>query len=67
MELTDKQIRKQDYVDSTIYNLLNELSPSQSDIEWDIDCIGRVRDVICKIFVEKKLCSEMDFYPFIEE
>ncbi len=67
MELTDTQIERQDFVDNTIYEMLIDLIPSEKSMHWDIDSIGRVRDVIAQVFVEKNLCSEQEFYPYIPE
>ena len=66
--LTDKQILRQDYVDNQIFQLLQTLNPSQHSIEWDIEMIGDIRDTIEDWIVAKvKVCSEKDFYPYIEE
>lgn len=67
MELTDQQIARQDYVDNAIYDLINELIPSDKEIGWDIEAIGAVRDAIQSKLVERGLCTEQVFYPFIEE
>lgn len=67
MELTYKQIERQDYVDNVIYEMLIDLIPNKKSINWDIDAIGRVRDVVSQVFAEKKLCNEQEFYPYIEE
>ena len=67
MELTDKQIARQDYIDNKVYDLLSELNPSEKKLEWDIDAISRVRDMIAQVFVEKGICTEQEFYPYIEE
>lgn len=66
MELTDKQIAQHDYIDNKVYALLNELNPSGVELPWDIDAIGRVRNAIMQVLVQKGLCSEQEFYPFIE-
>lgn len=63
MELTAEEIERQDYVDNTIINLLNDLNPSDQELEWDINIIGEIRDTIQSQFVERGLCSEQEFYP----
>ena len=67
MELTGQQIERQDFVDNAIFNLINELIPSDKEMEWDIEFIGVVRDAIQTRLVEKGICSEQEFYPYIEE
>lgn len=66
MELTDEQIERQDFVDNAIYNLINELIPSDNEMDWDIEVIGDIRDTIQSHLVEKGLCLEQDFYPYIK-
>lgn len=66
MELTDKQIAQQDYIDNKVFALLNELNPSDKELEWDINAIGRIRDTIAQVFAEKGICTEQEFYPYIE-
>lgn len=67
MELTSKQIERQDFVDNRIFELIQELNPSQSKIDWDIEMIGEVRDCIQNILGEKISVSEEDFYPFLKD
>lgn len=67
MELTKQQIERQDFVDNAIFNLINELIPSDKEMEWNIEFIGVVRDAIQTRLVEKGICSEQEFYPYIEE
>ncbi len=40
MELTNKQIKRQDFVDNRIFELIQKLNPSQIEINWDIEIIG---------------------------
>lgn len=67
MELTSQQIERQDFVDNAIFELINELNPSEKELEWDIEIIGEIRDAIQSQLVEKGFCTEQDFYPYIEE
>lgn len=67
MELTKQQIERQDFVDNAIFNLINELIPSDKEMEWNIEFIGVVRDAIQTRLVENGICSEQEFYPYIEE
>lgn len=67
MELNAQQIERQDFVDNAIFELINELIPSEKEMEWDIEAIGEIRDAIQSLLVEKGFCTEQDFYPYIEE
>ena len=67
MELTDQQISRQDFDDNAIHDLINELIPSDKEMEWDIEVIGEVRDVIQAMLVGRGICTEQEFYPYIEE
>ncbi len=64
-ELTDQQIARQDYVDNAIYDLINELIPSDKELDWDIEIIGKVRDTVQALLVERGTCTEQAFYPYI--
>ena len=67
MELTVQQIERQDFVDNAIFELTNELIPSEKEMEWDIQIISEIRDAIQSQLVEKGFCTEQEFYPYIEE
>ncbi len=68
MELTEQEIQRQDLVDNAIYTLLQTLNPTTRTIEWNIELIGKVRDAVSDVLVDDlALCSERDFYPFVEE
>lgn len=67
MELTEQQIKRQDFVDNAIFELINELFPSDKEVEWDIDVIGEIRDAIQSQFVTRGFCTEQEFYPYIAE
>ncbi len=67
-ELTEEQIKRQDSVDNTIYQLIQELNPTVDEIRWDIEMIGDVRDVIEDWIVERlKITDKQNFYPYLEE
>jgi hypothetical protein len=66
--LTSLEISRQDYVDSVIFELIQSLTPTKQPIEWDIEMIGDIRDIIEDWIVDRmKICTEKDFYPYIEE
>lgn len=66
-ELTDEQIKRQDFVDNTIYHLIQEVNPTNKTVAWDIEMIGDVRDVIEKWLVERiNITNEQTFYPYLQ-
>lgn len=67
-ELTEEQIRRQDFVDNEIYQLIQRVNPADKNIEWDIEMIGEVRDVIRHWIVERmKITDEQTFYAYIDD
>lgn len=68
MELTKKQIARQDFVDNSIFELLQKLNPTDNTIEWDIEIISEVRERIRNYFENNidKFC-EQNYYPYMEE
>ena len=67
MKLTSQQIERQDFVDNAIFNLINELVPSDKEMKWNIEAIGEVRDAIQSQLVTRGVCTEQEFYPYIAE
>ena len=63
MELTDAQIERQDFVDSQIFDLLNNLNTTRFELEWDIEMIADVRDSIQAWLLEKTAIDATEFYP----
>jgi hypothetical protein len=63
--MTEKQkIEKQDFVDNAIFELAKTLNPSNKEIEWDIEWISQIRDVLVSLYVDKmKVCTKYQFYP----
>ncbi|KKR07319.1 MAG: hypothetical protein UT33_C0003G0006 [Candidatus Peregrinibacteria bacterium GW2011_GWC2_39_14] len=65
-QLTKKQIKRQDFVDNEIFELIQRLMPSVK-IKWDIEMIGNIRDSMRIQIVDKqKLTSETKFYPYLK-
>ncbi len=61
---TEDQIKRQDFVDNEIYDLVKQLNPSNKEIEWDIEMIGDIRDTIQHWLVDQyKIVDELEFYP----
>ena len=67
MALTKQQIERQDFVDNVIFDMINELIPSEKEMEWNIEVIGEIRDAIQSQLVDRGICTEQEFYPYIEE
>lgn len=66
VQLTKKQIKRQDFVDNEVFELIQRLVPS-ARIKWDIEMIGNIRDSIRIQLVDKqKLMSEARFYPYLK-
>lgn len=65
--LSKQQIERQDFVDNKIFEFLQELLPRNKILEWDIELIGAIRDIIQKQVVDKhKIMSAMEFYPYFK-
>ena len=65
-ELTWKQTNRQDKVDNTIFNMLEEILDGFDGRkpQWDIEVIGAIRDIIISQYISED--DEMAFYPYIE-
>jgi len=58
MELARKQIERQDFVDNPIFALLQIVNTTDMVIDWDIEIIGSIREVIQDNIIHKIGCSE---------
>lgn len=68
MELTNEQLRRQDFVDNTIFEMLQKLNPSEKNLDWDIESIAEIRDCIEDLLVKRlQLTDRMIFYPYIKD
>lgn len=66
-QLTEKQIRRQDFVDNEVFELMQKLLPRSKKMKWDIEAIGAIRDAIREQIVNKqKIVSEEQFYPYLK-
>ena len=62
--LSEDQLKRQDFVDNQIYDLVKRLAPSKREIEWDIEMIADIRDTIQHWLVDRyKIVEELEFYP----
>jgi len=60
--LSENQIKRQDFVDNQIYDLVERLIPSKGETEWNIEMIGDIRDTIQHWLVDKyKIVDELEF------
>lgn len=63
-KFTEDQIKRQDFVDNEIYDLVRRLIPSAREIKWDIEMIADIRDTIQHWLVDEyKIADELEFYP----
>ena len=62
MELSKKQIERQDFVDNSIFKLLQTLNPTDKCFDWDIEIIADIRDKVQHHIINKTNCSEQSFY-----
>jgi len=67
MELNEKQIERQDFVDNSIFELLQILNPTNKYFDWDIEMIADIKDAIQIYMIDKTGCSKQEFYSYIEE
>lgn len=65
-ELTDQELRRQDFVDNAIFELIQRLLPTGVSIDWDMSLIGPVRDAITRELVVRGLVDEQQFYAYEE-
>lgn len=63
-KLSRKQIERQDFVDNKIFELIQSLHPAGKRLEWDIEMIGDVRDMIERQVARAHNVSKAQFYPF---
>jgi len=64
-ELTDKQVEQVDAINGIAYNAMAELL--EEDVEWNMEWIGEISDVLCDIAIRYFGKKEMDVYPYIKE
>ena len=63
VELSDEQIKRQDFVDNAIFELIQRTNPTKRQISWDIEMIGNIRDSLVSELQNKLGISEFDVYP----
>jgi len=67
-ELTDAQIETQEVLLQGVFNLVNEVIENQgaSPLEWDIEWIGEIADMVVTTIELNTDLAEMDVYPYFE-
>ncbi len=66
--LTQQQIERQDFVDNVIFDLIRSVNPTDKELNWDIEMIGEIRDVLKEWLVDKlNLITGQEFYPYFEK
>ena len=67
-DLTREQLQRQDFVDNSIFELMQSLISSGQELAWDIDMVGEIRDCIETWLVERlEIQDSQSFYPHIRE
>jgi len=61
--VNDEQIKRQDFVDSAIFELIQRINPTGRQISWNIEMIGNIRDSIISELQNKLGISEFEIYP----
>ena len=66
-ELTGRQLERLDYLHNRIQAMLIEICPNETKtVEWDMELIATIADVVEEFFVRKKYCTDQEFNPYIE-
>ena len=66
MTLSSIQLERQDFVDNKLMTLLQEVNPTDQSLQWDIEVIGDLHDIISDYFQKKGICTKEDFYPEVK-
>jgi hypothetical protein len=65
-ELTKAELEQQDFIDSSIMELINKVNPTENVIDYNGHIVGKVRDTLIEIFTKDlSLCTERELYPYI--
>jgi len=69
-DLTDEQIERQDFLQNSVYDLVNHVADRAGfvgGLAWNIEWIGPLSDHIANILEQHTTLTEMDVYPYMEE
>lgn len=61
--MNDNQLKRQDFVDNSIFSLVQTINPTTHTVSWDIEMIGNIRDIIVHELEKKLGISEFEIYP----
>ena len=61
--MSDEQIKRQDFVDNAVFELIRQANPTKRQIPWDIEMIGNIRDSLVSELQKKLGISEFEIYP----
>ena len=68
--LSDSDTARQDFVDNEIFTLTELVWPASAgspEMEWDIELIGGIRDLIGNWFLDHGVIESLDqFYPGLD-
>jgi len=63
-----EKLNQQDLVDNAINEMIEILTPSEKKLPYNGNVINDIRCVLIQYFVEElHLCTEEDFYPYMDE
>jgi hypothetical protein len=63
IEMSKEQIRRQDFVDNAVFDLIRQTNPTKRQITWNIEMIGNIRDSLVSELQKKIGISEFEIYP----
>ncbi len=59
-----RKIERCDHVDKAIFDLIQNINPTKEKIEWDIQAISEIREILRDFYVNVwKVCADDKFYP----
>lgn len=61
--MNNEQIKRQDFVDNAIFELIQRINPTKHQISWDIEMIGKIRDSVISELQNELGISEFEIYP----
>jgi len=63
-EFSKEQLAQQDFIDNSIMELINKVSPLKFEIRYQGQFVFKIREALIELFSkELKVCSEKAFYP----
>ncbi len=63
IEMSGEQIKRQDFVDNALFELICQTNPTKRQILWDIEMIGNIRDSLVSELQKKLGIGEFEIYP----